>query len=834
MENRPVGRKKNIQDGGTGAARRGSGLGGGPVGSGAGPGTSTGSGGSLNSGRHPARGGVSAGGPSRGRRSPILTILIVVLVLLGGGGGVSTLLGNSLLGMFSGEDIYESTSGDSGTYVNYGAEGAAPSAEPSGYTSTGSIGGLADLFSTPGSSASEWIETPNTGMLNREVSAAAAPKRTVLKGNGQDTVTILLYLCGTDLESKNSMASKDLQEMLQATPSDQINLIIYTGGCKRWQNNVISSSTNQIYQVRNGQLILLQDNLGSVPMTDEKNLASFIRWGAKNFPADRYELILWDHGGGSSAGYGYDEKFASSGSMTLDGINRALEEGGVNFDFVGFDACLMATVETGLMVSDNADYMIASEETEPGVGWYYTTWLSELAQNTSIPTLDLGKSIIDSFTDTCSRTVPGQKTTLALIDLAELSATVPQELAEFSTEVSSLIDNGEYQQVSTARSGAREFASTSHIDQVDFVHLAKNIGTTEAKELAESLKSAVKYNRTSSNMTNAFGISVFFPRRRTNKVDSMVQTYQSIGIDDSYAKCIRKFAKMETMGQAVAGGSQAASPISSLFGTSGSSLDAVELVGPFLSSFLGGDYTSISGLDRDNTDFMNEPLDLDQAAIYITGHSIKDSELRWTTDADGNDVVRLSEENWSLVEDLDLSMFVDDGQGYMELGRDNTFEFTEDGALIAPTDRTWLSINKQTVAYYRLDTTGTEEDYTIMGRVPAYLNNERVNLILIFDSAHEDGYVAGASYDYENLETETVAKNLTELSAGDTLEFICDYYTYDGEFEDNYYLGFPMTLTGGMETLSIANTTIGEGQALVSYCFTDIYGQKHWTPTITR
>ena len=388
-----------------------------------------------------------------------------------------------------------------------------------------------------------------------------------------------------------------------------------------------------------------------------------------------------------------------------------------------------------------------------------------------------------------------------------------------------------------ARAGAREFATTSRIDQVDLVHLAKGIGTKEALELADALKGAVKYNRTSSSMTNAFGISVFFPMSRSSKVDSMVRTYQAIGMDDSYSKCIRKFAKMETLGQVSSGGSTTASPIYSLFGsTSGSSYSAgsADVLGSLLTSFLTSDFSAVSGLDRSNTDFLKEELDLDAAASYISGHSLDDAALTWQTDSDGNDVIELSEEAWSLVTDLDLDMFYDDGEGYIDLGRDNTFEFREDGALIAPTDRTWLSIDGHTVAYYRLDTTGTQDDYTITGRVPALLNGERVNLLLVFDSAHENGYVAGASMDYESEETETIAKNLTELQAGDVIDFICDYYRYDGSYDDSYLLGERLTMSGDMDSLTIANTDVGNGDVHMTYCFTDIYGQKHRTPIIVR
>jgi hypothetical protein len=211
---------------------------------------------------------------------------------------------------------------------------------------------------------------------------------------------------------------------------------------------------------------------GAKAMTDPTTLSSFIQYCSKNFPANRNELILWDHGGGSVSGYGYDEKFKSSGSMNLAGIRQALQNGGVKFDFIGFDACLMATAETALMLNDYADYLVASEETEPGIGWYYTNWLTNLGNNTSLSTVEIGKNIVDDFVVKCDEKCKGQKTTLAVIDLAEFSNTIPANLSAFSKSISNKIANQEYQELSQARYSTREFAQSSKIDQVDLVHLA--------------------------------------------------------------------------------------------------------------------------------------------------------------------------------------------------------------------------------------------------------------------------------------------------------------------------------------------------------------------------
>jgi len=642
-----------------------------------------------------------------------------------------------------------------------------------------------------------------------------------------------VYMCGTDLESRSGMGTSDLQEMLNAELGDKVNLVVYTGGCKGWKNNVVSSSVNQIYQIKNGKMQLLKEEK-AVSMTDPNTLTGFIKWCAKNYPANRNQLIFWDHGGGSISGFGYDEKFKSSGSMNLAEINQALKKANVTFDFVGFDACLMATLENALMLTPYADYMIASEETEPGVGWYYTDWLTALGENTSMSTIDIGKNIVDDFVDTCASKCRGQKTTLSVVDLAELEATVPEEFKAFSKSASELIQDKKYQTVSDARYNTREFAASNAIDQVDLVHLAQNMGTEAGEDLADALLGAVKYNRTSSNMTNAYGLSIYFPYKKVSTVDQAVDTYEAIGMDEEYMRCIQEFASLEVGGQTATGGTS--SPIPSLMGTllgSGSSSGgSSDMIAEMLGGFLSGQFGNIVGLDRTNTGFVEESsMDTEAMAEYLSENYFDASALVWSKNDQGKNVLELSEKQWSLVHSLELNMFYDDGEGYVDLGYDNMFEFDEKGRLIGDTDRTWLAINGQPVAYYYEDTVDDGVNYTITGRVPVLLNGERANLILVFDNENPYGYIAGARTDYVEGETETVAKGMGELQVGDKLDFICDYYSYAGEYLDSYFLGEQMTVTAGM---LISNVDVGEGDVKVTYRFTDIYNQQYWTPAFTQ
>ena len=208
--------------------------------------------------------------------------------------------------------------------------------------------------------------------------------------------------------------------------------------------------------------------------------------------------------------------------------------------------------------------------------------------------------------------------------------------------------------------------------------------------------------------------------------------------------------------------------------------------------------------------------------------SFDSSALVWLAGDNGQPVISIPAEQWALVQDLELNLFVDDGEGYIDLGLDNVYDFTDDGDLIGAFDGTWIAINQQPVAYYLEDIVDDGTNYSITGRVPVMLNGQRADLILVFNKDDPDGFVAGARYDYRNGETETVAKSYGALNDGDVIDFLCDYYRYDGSYEDSYYLGDQMVVDG---ELTISNVDV-PGEYSATYRITDIYQQEYWTPEI--
>jgi hypothetical protein len=419
-----------------------------------------------------------------------------------------------------------------------------------------------------------------------------------------------------------------------------------------------------------------------------------------------------------------------------------------------------------------------------------------------------------------------------VIDLAELSETVGDALTRFSDSTAELIAGSGYQAVSEARADTKEFASSNKLDQIDLVHLALNLNTAESKALANTLLSAVKYNKVGSGITNAYGISAYFPYRTTNKVNNAVKQLDAIGFDDSYTDCLKKFATLEVTGQATSTAN--GTPFGSLFGsilgggsTSSSSGGVADLVG----SLLGGG-TGSSGLDiaslLGGSGIFDRSISEETLISVATDSALNDDRLVWT-DKEDIKVLTLSESDWEKVTGILLNVFLDDGEGYIDLGLDNILYWTEDGDLAGVYDNMWIALNNQPVAYYFVDETVDGDTSVITGRIPVRLNGDRAELIVTF--TNNEPAVSGVRFFYADNETDTVAKAMEELQEGDKIQPICDRYTYEGEYEDTYMLGDEIVYNG---TLTVSDVTLNpaDGTPVASYMITDVFCVEHWMPAI--
>jgi hypothetical protein len=134
------------------------------------------------------------------------------------------------------------------------------------------------------------------------------------------TFTLMIYLCGTDLESDGRLAANNLREMIASgvTPGGKLTVYVQTGGTKNWSVSGLKDREAERWTLASDGLEK-QASLGRADMGDGETFTDFLQYGFQTFPADRYGLILWDHGAGASDGVCYDELTGNS----LNKIGRA-------------------------------------------------------------------------------------------------------------------------------------------------------------------------------------------------------------------------------------------------------------------------------------------------------------------------------------------------------------------------------------------------------------------------------------------------------------------------------------------------------------------------------
>lgn len=340
-------------------------------------------------------------------------------------------------------------------------------------------------------------------------------------GNGDESWTVLLYMCGSDLESENGLATDNLKELCQANLGSRINFLVETGGARRWNNNVVDSQHLNRYKAENGGLTLKQQ-LASSSMGEAGTLSDFLKWGKSNYPADNFMLVFWDHGGGTLTGVCYDERYSHGSSdadtLTLPEIRSALRDANMQFEAIGFDTCLMATLEMAEVLKPYSKYMIGSEETEPGYGWDYNSFASYLSAYPGIDGGTLGKAICDSFYSKCKYWWVEDMATLSVIDLSRMD-NVSQAFRNVSGEIVSITgDLNRFRNFTQGAERAESYGGNSRWDgYTDMVDLCDLMQETDSvipeysDDVIAAVKDAVVYNVHGSDRADSNGLSVFYP-----------------------------------------------------------------------------------------------------------------------------------------------------------------------------------------------------------------------------------------------------------------------------------------------------------------------------------
>ncbi len=380
-------------------------------------------------------------------------------------------------------------------------------------------------------------------------------KEVVPVGTDAGSATIMIYMNGSDLETKGGEATWDIAEMLSSGIGENVNVIIQTMGTREWQDYGISGESAQTWKIEGEELSLIRDDLGQLDCTSSATLSEFIGFCKSAYPAERYLFLFWDHGGGPVYGFGYDEWQDPEDSLTIAEMSRAFSEHqDVHFDIIGMDCCIMASIETCYALAPYCKYTLLSEDFESGLGWSYRGWMRKFEENPGMSTPILGKEIVDTAINANENSPDGDSACIGLYN----EATVNDLFAAwkkyaYKNEAALLGTNYSRKHRSKGRGNKSFFEGLWGSDQSnvtlrdyyisDILALVESIDNSsgEAKNLTAALKASVAYCGHTSDKNELTGLAVSLPYGDPDFYKQLKSVFLDIDIDSEYVQWLSHF-----------------------------------------------------------------------------------------------------------------------------------------------------------------------------------------------------------------------------------------------------------------------------------------------------
>ena len=630
--------------------------------------------------------------------------------------------------------------------------------------------------------------------------------------SADETVVVMEYVCATDLESRGGMASVNIAQIADATKSGKgLTFVMQVGGAEYLFTDGMEDGSYARYTVNDGKIEKVMDLDSTMCMTEPQNLTDFITWTKENYPADRYMLVFWDHGGGLSDGYGYDElNERADGEMTMPAgdVVEAVRSAGVKFDLIGFDTCLMQDMDVAVGLEPYTDYFLASEEVESGFGWNYTQGFSELAANPGISTEQFGESMIASFdpynTQLSPSKTPDTGSTLSLIDMTYVK-TVSDKLDDlFKKEEAAIIeDSDNYANISLAATGAYKFSGDEQIDLIDYLTRLKGMDYENAimtEQEMDDLISAVRSCIVVRNANSAEGINGLafsFPVKNLASYNSVHTQLVTLGRKSQRAMYDDFFSIMAYQRKKAAEGSDS-----------------------YYLRNLMTDYTAqdwyVKGFeDYDTTDtFIDIPL--------------KDTGAGYEAE--------LPEKVWKTISDVQVAVYMHTKDGRLYLGNDHIGSVDEQGRPLIGVDNTWPHVGGALISY-NADVPRVTERGTVFNGTTEALLNGRIPIILhiecepVPDDLEQPAQAYIAGYEIASNPLAFAKKGLESLEAGDTIQFVFDYYDEEGNLIKKEPYGKKVRVFNN-KPLTVRDEPLGECDIQFCGMLTDIYERTFVTETM--
>lgn len=385
--------------------------------------------------------------------------------------------------------------------------------------------------------------------------------------------TLIVYMAADN--DLRVFAARNIQQMAAVGSNENITILVHldiriSGNKKITRRYLIEK--DKVLHVDPYNVLTQQMDSGN-PAT----LISCCEWAIKHYPADEYDLILWNHGTGilepphgkiinpmdlftfnpathlleldrsigfidalsngiyCQRGICWDDTTGNYlSNKKLDAALQTIRQRYMNnkkFGVIGFDACLMAMVEISSFIKKHAQIMASSQEVELGMGWKYDEVLYPFNKQ-PLNTHDFACHIVSSYEKTYQSITYDY--TFSAINLANI-----EELEKNINAVATLLLEGlstQKEVYSKIIKESRNKHLCTHFDEpsyIDLHHLYTNL-TTNIKaslsstgstkqlkamllnKLAEGttlINRHVIANVNGRNLSNAHGISIYFPER---------------------------------------------------------------------------------------------------------------------------------------------------------------------------------------------------------------------------------------------------------------------------------------------------------------------------------
>ena len=594
---------------------------------------------------------------------------------------------------------------------------------------------------------------------------------------GDTQWAIYWYLCGSDLESEYSAATDDLLELLEVELPENVKIIIETGGTRQWQNDMMSADYLERYIYDSDGLRLLEQ-LPQASMGSAETLSSFLAFAKENYPAQKTGFLFWNHGGGSVAGAESDENFGGD-ALTLDEMyeafkaNYELSEETPPFELIGFDTCLMATVDVAYTFNDIGKYLVASQEIEPANGWLYSGWVAALGANPQMDGSELGKNICDSYVRGCEIEGTSESITLSVTNLSYVSQLVAayndfgKEALYYACENPAFFSDFSRVAVSTENYGGNT-NEQGYTNMADLGHLARQsveMLPETASSVLTALDNCVEYEVNGPYREEATGLSCYYSY--SGDIDDL-NGYIDVGAGDAF----KYFYSYGLTGELTDDGME------------------------YISSMDIDILPEIESLESQGWDDHPLAVDLHGSAILSLGE--KANEILsgvymqlYYADPEQDLLLLLGIDN-DIIADWDRGIFKDNFRGV------------------------WGGIDGFLV-YMELTYEG--DGYNLY-TVPILLNGEDYNLNVVYDFDKAEYEIKGATKPID--ESGMADKNMRSLMVGDVISTIHYATTISGDSDEfDAYVVDEITVTANT---SFYETELGDGQYYQVFEMRDMQG----------